>query len=40
MAKPAGIREMSRRIFTEVFSRVTDRIEQVSVDECYMDESH
>ena len=30
-------REMSRRIFTEVFSRVTDRIEQVSVDECYMD---
>lgn len=32
-------REMSRRIFTEVFSRVTDRIEQVSVDECYMDVS-
>lgn len=31
--------EMSRRIFTEVFSRVTDRIEQVSVDECYMDVS-
>ena len=28
-----------RRIFTEVFSRVTDRIEQVSVDECYMDVS-
>ena len=26
-------------IFTEVFSRVTDRIEQVSVDECYMDVS-
>ena len=32
-------REMSRRIFTEVFSRVTDSIEQVSVDECYMDVS-
>lgn len=32
-------REMSRRIFTEVLSRVTDRIEQVSVDECYMDVS-
>ena len=32
-------REMSRRIFTEVFSRVTDRIEQVSVDACYMDVS-
>lgn len=32
-------REMSRRIFTEVFSCVTDRIEQVSVDECYMDVS-
>lgn len=32
-------REMSRRIFTEVFSRVTDGIEQVSVDECYMDVS-
>lgn len=32
-------REMSRRIFTEVFSRVTDRIEQVSVDECYIDVS-
>lgn len=32
-------REMSRRIFTEAFSRVTDRIEQVSVDECYMDVS-
>lgn len=32
-------REMSRRIFAEVFSRVTDRIEQVSVDECYMDVS-
>lgn len=32
-------REMFRRIFTEVFSRVTDRIEQVSVDECYMDVS-
>lgn len=32
-------RMMSRRIFTEVFSRITDRIEQVSVDECYMDVS-
>ena len=32
-------REMSKRIFTEVFSQVTDRIEQVSVDECYMDVS-
>ena len=32
-------RAMSRRIFTEVFSRITDRIEQVSVDECYMDVS-
>ncbi|KAB8286719.1 DNA polymerase IV [Bifidobacterium ramosum] len=32
-------RMMSRRIFTEVFSQVTDRIEQVSVDECYMDVS-
>lgn len=30
-------RIMSHRIFTEVFSRITDRIEQVSVDECYMD---
>ena len=32
-------RMMSQRIFTEVFSHVTDRIEQVSVDECYMDVS-
>ena len=32
-------REMSRRIFSEVFSSITDRIEQVSVDECYMDVS-
>ncbi|HJE20813.1 MAG TPA: DNA polymerase IV [Bifidobacterium pullorum] len=32
-------RMMSRRIFDEVFSRITDRIEQVSVDECYMDVS-
>lgn len=31
--------EMSRRIFSEVLSRITDRIEQVSVDECYMDVS-
>lgn len=31
--------EMSQRIFSEVFSRITDRIEQVSVDECYMDVS-
>lgn len=32
-------RMMSHRIFTEVFGRITDRIEQVSVDECYMDVS-
>lgn len=32
-------RAMSHRIFKEVFSRITDRIEQVSVDECYMDVS-
>lgn len=32
-------RMMSHRIFDEVFSQVTDRIEQVSVDECYMDVS-
>ncbi|MBY8968130.1 DNA polymerase IV, partial [Algiphilus sp. NNCM1] len=32
-------RAMSHRIFEEVFSRITDRIEQVSVDECYMDVS-
>ena len=32
-------RAMSHRIFKEVLSRITDRIEQVSVDECYMDVS-
>lgn len=32
-------RMMSHRIFSEVFSQITDRIEQVSVDECYMDVS-
>ncbi|KAB8288917.1 DNA polymerase IV [Bifidobacterium avesanii] len=32
-------REQSHRIFTEVFERVTDRIEKVSVDEGYMDVS-
>lgn len=32
-------RMMSRRIFQEVFGQVTDRIEKVSVDECYMDVS-
>lgn len=32
-------RAMSHRIFKEVFSRITGRIEQVSVDECYMDVS-
>lgn len=32
-------RMMSCRIFDEVFSAITDRIEQVSVDECYMDVS-
>ncbi len=32
-------REMSERIFEEVFERITDRIERVSVDECYMDVS-
>ena len=29
----------SRAIFDQVFARITDRIEQVSVDECYMDVS-
>ena len=32
-------RMMSRRIIEEVFSQVTDRFEQVSVDEAYMDVS-
>lgn len=32
-------RSVSRRIFNEVFASVTDRIEQVSVDEGYMDVS-
>ena len=32
-------RETSRRIFSDVLGRVTDRIEQVSVDEAYMDVS-
>ncbi|KFI44845.1 DNA polymerase-4 [Bifidobacterium bohemicum] len=32
-------RTMSKRIFTEVFQQVTDQIEQVSVDEGYMDVS-
>ncbi|RBP99380.1 DNA polymerase IV [Bifidobacterium xylocopae] len=32
-------RAISARIFAEVFSRVTDQVEQVSVDECYMDVS-
>ena len=32
-------RMMSRRIFDEVFSQITDQIEQVSVDEGYMDVS-
>ncbi|MBT1160541.1 MULTISPECIES: DNA polymerase IV [Bifidobacterium] len=32
-------RMMSHRIFAEVFSQITDRIERVSVDECYMDVS-
>lgn len=32
-------RAMSGRIFEEVFERITDRIERVSVDECYMDVS-
>ncbi|MCI1831604.1 MAG: DNA polymerase IV [Bifidobacterium sp.] len=35
----AYYRSMSRRIFSEVLSSVTDRIEQVSVDEGYMDVS-
>ncbi|MEE1296022.1 MAG: DNA polymerase IV [Bifidobacterium sp.] len=33
----AYYRQVSRTIFHEIFSQVTDRIEQVSVDECYMD---
>ncbi|WP_125981396.1 DNA polymerase IV [Bifidobacterium goeldii] len=32
-------RMMSQRIFREVFSQITNRIEKVSVDECYMDVS-
>lgn len=32
-------RSMSRRIFSEVFSQITDNIEQVSVDEGYMEVS-
>ncbi|RBP97582.1 DNA polymerase IV [Bifidobacterium aemilianum] len=36
----AYYRMMSRRIFDEVFRQVTDQIEQVSVDEGYMDVSH
>ncbi|KFI63770.1 DNA polymerase IV [Bifidobacterium cuniculi] len=32
-------RQVSHTIFREIFSTVTDRIEQVSVDECYMDVS-
>ncbi|MCT6919696.1 MAG: DNA polymerase IV, partial [Bifidobacteriales bacterium] len=35
----AYYRGISRRIFDTVFSRITDQIEQVSVDECYMDVS-
>lgn len=35
----AYYREVSRQIFHQVFSRVTDQIEQVSVDECFMDVS-
>ncbi|NEG90544.1 DNA polymerase IV [Bifidobacterium aerophilum] len=35
----AYYRMMSHRIFDEVFSQITDRIEKVSVDECYMDVS-
>ena len=30
---------ISSRIFKEVFSKITDKVEQVSVDECYMDVS-
>lgn len=33
----AYYREVSRQIFSTIFSHVTDRIERVSVDECYMD---
>ncbi|AKV55910.1 DNA polymerase IV [Bifidobacterium actinocoloniiforme DSM 22766] len=32
-------RAVSRSIFSQVFARVTDQVEQVSVDECYMDVS-
>ena len=32
-------RGISRRIFDTIFSQITDQIEQVSVDECYMDVS-
>lgn len=35
----AYYRQVSRQIFTDIFSQVTDMIEQVSVDECYMDVS-
>ena len=35
----AYYRRVSRQIFTDIFSQVTDAIEQVSVDECYMDVS-
>ena len=35
----AYYRQVSRQIFTDIFSQVTDAIEQVSVDECYMDVS-
>lgn len=35
----AYYRSMSHAIFSGVLSQVTDRIEQVSVDECYMDVS-
>lgn len=32
----AYYRDVSQQIFTQIFSQVTDQIEQVSVDECYM----
>ncbi len=35
----AYYRQVSHQIFTDIFSQVTDAIEQVSVDECYMDVS-
>ncbi|KFI68305.1 DNA polymerase IV [Bifidobacterium magnum] len=35
----AYYRTVSHQIFTDIFSKVTDQIEQVSVDECYMDVS-